>query len=335
MEQCHTPLPLTAPPAGRELVVCGAELRTGGVSPAQVAEQCRTGGWQVLLPGVYLLRPGPATGPELLRAALLYAGRPVLPAQRRVSEPYGDAMVTGLAALALHGFSAVPALEALDTVDVLVARTRRLRSTGCVRLVRGHALPVPEKIDGLPVAPPARAVADAVAQSDDPEAVRRLLTEAVRGRHCEPQSLVRELNEARLLVRPHVVDAVDALLAEGRALAEGRLYEMVRAHGLPEPLWNVDLRLPGGPPLGGLDAYWPDQAVAVELDTRAPRQDEAALWSEYSRKRDTLERLGITVVHLTPRKLRESPGQQAVVVRTALMAAADREPAAYVVILPR
>lgn len=63
--------------------------------------------------------------------------------------------------------------------------------------------------------------------------------------------------------------------------------------------------------------------------------DEDALWSEYARKRDVLERLGITVVHITPRKLRESPQQQAVVVRTALMAAADREPAAYVVVLPR
>jgi hypothetical protein len=110
---------------------------------------------------------------------------------------------------------------------------------------------------------------------------------------------------------------------------------MVREHGLPDPLWNVDLRLPGGPHLGGLDAYWPDQAVAVELDTRAPRQDDDALWSEYTRKREHLERLGITVVHITPRKLREAREQQATVVRTALMAATDRQPAAYVVVLPR
>jgi hypothetical protein len=48
-----------------------------------------------------------------------------------------------------------------------------------------------------------------------------------------------------------------------------------------------------------------------------------------------LERLGITVVHLTPRQLRDAPEQQATVVRTALMAAADRDPAAYVVVLPR
>ncbi|NEC65169.1 hypothetical protein G3I41_11015, partial [Streptomyces sp. SID9727] len=189
-------------------------------------------------------------------------------------------------------------------------------------------------------APVARALADAVAGLGDAVTVRRLLTEAVRGGHCEPAVLVGELNRAKALGRPQVVDAVDSLLAEGRAMAEERLYGMVRAHGLDEPLWNVDLRLPGGPHLGRVDAYWPEEAVAVELDTRAPRhsrQDEKheAEWAAYAARREHLERLGVTVVHLTPEKLRDAPGQQAAVVRTALMAAADREPAAYVMILPR
>ena len=165
--------------------------------------------------------------------------------------------------------------------------------------------------------------------------MRRLLTEAVRGGHCEATAVVRELSRARLLTRPHVVDAVDTLLAEGRALAEQRLYAMVRAHGLPDPLWNVDLRLPGGPHLGGVDAFWPEHAVALEIDTRAPRPEEDPLRSPYDRKREHLERLGITVVRCAPRTLREAPEQQAAVIRTALMAAADREPSAYVVVLPR
>ncbi|MEU0373449.1 hypothetical protein ABZ070_24895 [Streptomyces sp. NPDC006283] len=341
MTQRNTPLPPSPLPLGRladvrRRVVSGAQLRTQGVAPARVAEQCRPGGaWQLLLPGVYLLHSGPPTSEERLHATLLYAGRPVLPAPRQEPAPYGEAMITGLAALALHGFSAAPPLTALELIDVLVPRTRRLRSAGCARLVRGHTLPRAQEITGMPVAPAPRAVADAVAQLDDPQLIGRLLTEAVRGDHCEPAALVRELNDARLLDRPHVVTAVDDLLAEGRALTEGRLYALVRDGGLPDPLWNVDLRMPGGPHLGGVDAYWPEQAVAVELDTRAPRQDEDAEWSQYVRKREHLERLGITVVHLTPRKLREAPEQQATVVRTALMAAADREPAAYVVVLPR
>ena len=256
------------------------------------------------------------------------AGRPPAPA-------YPEVMITGLAALTLHGFSSTPPLPSLDVIDVLVPRLRRLRSTGCVRIVRTPVMPAPEQVTGVPVAPVARALADAVAELSDAGVVRRLLTEAVRAGHCDPTAVVRELNQARLLSRPHVVDAVESLLAEGRARAEDRLYRMVHEYGLPAPVWNVDLRLPGGPYLGGLDAYWPDQAVAVELDTRAPRQDDDALWSEYARKREHLERLGITVVHITPRKLRDSPEQQATVIRTALMASADREPAAYVAVLPR
>ncbi len=159
-------------------------------------------------------------------------------------------MITGLAALTLHGFTSAPPLPSQETFDVLVPRLRRLRSTGCARIVRAAALPVPEQVTGLPVAPVPRALADAVAGVKDAVVVRRLLTEAVRGGHCEPAAVVRELTAAKLLNRPHVVHAVDSLLAEGRVLAESRLYRMVREYGLPDPCWNVDLRLPGGPRLG-------------------------------------------------------------------------------------
>ncbi|MFI6205104.1 hypothetical protein ACIBAI_01720 [Streptomyces sp. NPDC051041] len=319
-----------------------ARLRAHGVPAAEANARCRPGGpWQLLLPGVVLLHPGPPTGEERLHAVLLYAARdrtaavPAQPGADEAASARPEAVITGLAALALHGFAAAPPLPSLDAVDVLVPPVRRLRSTGCARIARTADLPVPEQISGLPVAPVPRALADAVAGLQDADTARRLLAEAVRGGHCEPAAVVRELNRARLLSRPHVVDAVDSLLAEGRALAEDRLYRMVREYGLPDPVWNVDLRLPDGPHLGGLDAYWPRQAVAVDLDTRPHRQEGDALWSEHTRKRERLERLGITVVHVTPRKLRDSLEQQAVVVRTALMASGDREPAAYVVVLPR
>ncbi|MFJ2673566.1 hypothetical protein [Streptomyces sp. NPDC087525] len=352
----------------RSRVLSLAQLRERGVPGGRATAQCRPGGpWQQPLPGVFLLHAGPPTADERLRAVLLYAGRPSAESSRGVPaqptsapspssgsgsgsasaasvSPYGAVMLTGLAALALYGFSSTPPVLSLDRIDVLVPRTRRLRSTGYAQLIRAHSLPRPERIDGMPVAPVGRALADAVAELSDADAVVALLTEAVRAGHCEPALVVRELSQSGLLARRHVVDAVDSLLAEGRTLAEGRLYELVRVYGLQEPLWNVNLRLPGGPYLGAVDAYWPDQAVAVELDTRAPRpggrdedrtDDEDELWSAAVRKREHLERLGITVVHLTPRKLREALDQQATVVRTALMAANDRDPAAQVVILPR
>ncbi|MEU0743796.1 hypothetical protein [Streptomyces sp. NPDC006134] len=342
-----SPRPLQQLVAGPRRVLTAAQLRAHGVPAAETNAQCRPGGpWRQLLPGVVLLHPGPPTSEERLHAVLLYAARERtagVPSQPGARAACGtgpaEAVITGLAALTLHGFTSTPPLPALDAIDVLVPRLRRLRSAGCARILRTADLPVPEQVTGLPVAPVARALADTVAELTDAAAVQRLLTEAVRGGYCEPASVVRELKRARLLSRPHVVDAVESLLAEGRAIAEDRLYRLVREYGLPDPAWNVDLRLPGGPLLGGVDAYWPDHAVAVELDTRAHRRgqphDEDAVWSEYVRKREHLERLGITVVHLTPKKLRDAPEQQATVVRTALMAAEDREPAAYVVVLPR
>ncbi|MEV7347182.1 hypothetical protein [Streptomyces sp. NPDC093544] len=343
----HSPRPLRHLSHVQRRVLTTAQLRAHGVSAAETNEQCRPGGpWQQFLPGVYLLHPGPPTTEERLHAVLMFAARspvqsaPAIPVQPgaeapHAPQPYADALITGLAALTLHGFTSAPPLLSLDKIDVLVPRMRRLRSTGSARIVRTPSLPTPTYITGVPVAPVPRALADAVAELSDANAVRRLLTEAVRGGHCEPAAVVRELTQAKLLSLPHVVDAVDSLLAEGRSIAEDRLYRMVQEFGLPDPVWNVDLRLPGGPHLGGLDAYWPEQAVAVELDTRAPRQDEDALWSEYARKREHLERLGITVVYITPKKLRDTMEQQATVVRTALMASNDRDPAAYVVVLPR
>ncbi|MER7698657.1 MULTISPECIES: hypothetical protein [unclassified Streptomyces] len=348
----NTPLFPHLSPVPRDVthrVLSAAQLRARGVSAAQASAQCLPGGpWQHLLPGVYLLRPGPPTGRERLRGALLYAGRPPVSARRAPAGPadsgYGEAMVTGAAALALYGFATAGGLEAPHRIDVLVPRTRRLRSTRFVEVLRTASMPGAVRVGEVPVAPVGRALADTVADTAEAADVRRLLTEAVRDGHCEPAAVVRELSEAKLLGRPAVVGAVDALLAEGRTAAEARLYAMVREHGLPEPLWNVELRLPDGPRLGGVDAYWPDQAVAVELDTRAPRYgapvrhgraEADPRWSAYAARRERLERLGVTVVRLAPRGLREAVDQQATVVRTALMAAADREPAAYVTVLPR
>ncbi|MFH8979700.1 hypothetical protein [Streptomyces varsoviensis] len=330
----------------RRRVLTTRQLREYGVGGAEAADRCRPGGpWQQLLPGVFLLHPGPPTGEERLHAALLYtAHRPQgVPSQSRRAGsaagpgPYGEAMVTGLAALALRRFAAAPPLLSLDRIGVLVPRTRRLRSTGFVQVVRAVELPEPQEVTGVPVAPVPRALADAVTRLQEPVAVRRLLTEAVRGSHCEAGAAVRELARARLLTRPHVVDAVDSLLAEGRAIAEAALYAMVRGHGLPEPVWNVELRTAGGPSLGGVDAYWPEQAVAVEIDVRSPcaEADADAVRRDRARRRELLERLGITVVHLSPTRLREAPAEQAAVVRTALITAEDRDPAAYVVVLPR
>ncbi|GAA0409565.1 hypothetical protein GCM10010357_33290 [Streptomyces luteireticuli] len=324
----------------RHRVMTSRRLREHGVPASEIAARCHPGGpWQQLLPGVYLLHTGPATSEERLHAALMYtrARAQAIPAQapRGDEAPYGEAMITGLAALALHRFTSAPPLLRLEHIDVLVPHTRRLRATGFVRPVRTHSVPRPRLLTGVPVAPVPRAVADAVAHLTDPDRIRRLLTEAVRSGHCEATRLHRELARARLLDRAPVAAVLDALLAEGRAAAEDRLYAMVAAAALPAPLWNVELLLPGGPSLGTVDAYWPDHGVAVEIDTRPRLRRDDPVHDEAARRHEHLEQLGLAVLAPTPRQLRESPEQLADVVRSTLLASAERAPGAYVVVLPR
>lgn len=322
--------------SGARLLVTVAELRAHGVTPAQAAERSRPGGpWQRLLPGVYLLRQGAPTGEERLHAALFYASRrepaadaaderreaTTVPAQPRRDDPlHADTVVTGAAALALRDFASVPALALLDAVEVLVPRNRRVRSAGYARVLRTARMPVPDLAAGVPVAPVERAVADAVAhlpEESDPLVVRRLFAEAVQDGHCEPSALLRELRRVRVTGRPRVAEAMEVLVAEGRAAAEERLYRMAWEHRLPDPVWNVELRLPEGPSLGAVDAYWPERGVAVELD--APGD---------AGKRDRLERLGITVIRVPRVRLTTPHGMehQAAVIRTALTAAPQDGP---------
>lgn len=312
-----------------DTVMTVRRLRELGLTQAMIADRCRPGGpWQQLLPQVCLLHSGPADSQERLRAALLYAGRD----PDGCGSPGGgrEAMVTGLAALALHRLAGVPPLIGLPRIDVLVPWQRRLRDAGEVAVHRARDMPRPQYLAGVPCAPVPRALADAVAVIDDPDTVRALFTEAVRAGHCEADEVLRELSRARLTERPCVQRALDVLRAEDRSLAEQRLYGMVGGHHLPDPVWNVDLRLPGGPELGGVDAFWPEHGVAVVLDP-----DDDALRSHRARQRAHLAELGIAVVPLTPAGLRRSPAQQAAVVRTALMASSELDPAAYVVVTPR
>lgn len=126
--------------------------------------------------------------------------------------------------------------------------------------------------------------------------------------------------------------------AVSRPLAEDLLYDMVFRHCLPRPCWNVDLHLPGGLCLGRADAYWPEHSVALELDTRTAEVRVAhrgTAGDPCTRKRDLLARCGITLLHPTPWRLRVAPAGQAAIVRTALMTAAERGPAARVSVTPR
>lgn len=146
-------------------VITASQLRARGVPSRVVSEHCRRGGpWQRLLPRVYLLQAGAPTPEQRMWAALLYAAQ-----NGRETGCREGAVITGAAALALYGFTAVPRLPAVTGVQVLVPRQRRLRDAGEVRIQRTARELEAREVHGLACAPVARAVADALREWIDGE----------------------------------------------------------------------------------------------------------------------------------------------------------------------
>ncbi|MEV4558957.1 type IV toxin-antitoxin system AbiEi family antitoxin domain-containing protein [Kitasatospora sp. NPDC049285] len=290
-------------------VVTASQLRARGVPARMVSEHCRSGGpWQRLLPRVYLLQDGSPTPEQRMWAALLYAAQ-----NGREEGGREGAVITGAAALALYGFVSMPRLPAVLGVEVLVPRQRRLRDSGPVRIRRTERELVARSVHGLACAPVARAVADAIREWTEqgafetglvgPGLLRAVLREAVeREGGCAAAELIGELADAGLLEEPRVRAAVDELLAARRESAFAKLAGLAAEQGLPAPLAGPELRMRGGTYIAVPDLYWPEAAVAVEVDSelRCVSEGEAA-WVRGGQHR--MEYLGVRVVYVSSARL--------------------------------
>ncbi|WP_404869464.1 hypothetical protein ACI1MP_24305 [Kitasatospora griseola] len=289
-------------------VVTASQLRTRGVPARLVSEHCRQGGpWQRLLPRVYLLQEGPPTPEQRMWAALLYAAQ-----NGRAEGGRERAVITGAAALALYGFVSTPRLPAVLGVEVLVPRQRRLRDAGQVRIRRTERELEAREVHGLACAPVARAVADAIREWSEegafeggrvaPGVLRAVLREAVEREGGSAAGLLAELTEADLLVEPRVRAAVDELLAAQRESTLAALVELAVGRGLPLPLPGPELRMRGGTYVAVPDLFWPEAAVAVEVDSevRCVSEGEAA-WVRAGQHR--MEYLGVRVVYVGSARL--------------------------------
>lgn len=217
-------------------VVTTGQLAVIGVPANAVRNLCRLGGrWQRVLPRVIVLRPGALTADQRCRAALAYAGHPQA-GPGELWQPAGGALLTGAAALALHGLAPAGFTGAAPgaVVDVLVPRDRGVRTHTWVRVHTAPALPRAQCAEGLPVVPLPRAAVDAVRASCDPLWVRSVLAEVVTERGVGLEVLAEELRAEALTGKAGVAD----ILRELRAGSRDPLGEPLRAalgtgrHGL-------------------------------------------------------------------------------------------------------
>lgn len=291
---------------------------TAGVPAGTITSRTRPGGpWQRLLPRVYLLQTGPPDDRQRALAAVLYAAEPG-------SDPLsGDtAALTGGAALALLGIREAPYAPS----DVLIRAPRRLAAMGGAGGVRPFPTtrwPRTISVSGIPSTRPLRAAADFAARTPDPDLVRTVLANVVQSGWCHPHDLHTELRAARLLTRPAIRAAAAELVAGVRSVAEARARDMLSATDLPTPLWNARLHTPDGAFLATPDAYWPDEGVALEIDSAEYHYTRDS-WHATLRRRLRLESHGILVISATPSMIRDTPDEVVAALRTFLTLATTR-----------
>jgi hypothetical protein len=284
-------------------VLCRAQVLSLGVTAHGLAWRIRPGGsWQRLLPGVYLTVTGEPTQAQREVAALLYAGQP--------------SVITGPAALLRHKIRC-PAAAA---VDVLVPAGRERASRDFVVMHRTRRMPRSWTVDqALRYALPARAVVDTVSGLTGLAEVRTVVASAVQQGRCTVDQIAAELRERHRAAGYALLQAVIAEVAGGTmSAAEGDLRDLIASSGLPVPFYNPALFLDGRF-LARPDAWWPQAAVAVEVDSREfhllPED-----WEQTMRRHRRMSAAGLAVLHVSPRQLRTESRQVLADIAAALRA---------------
>jgi hypothetical protein len=281
-------------------VVSRSQAMVCGLTADMLQRQIRpSGGWQRLLPGVYLTVTGTPTIDQRDMAALLYAGP--------------GSVITGVAALRRHGIRA-PGGQA---IDVLVPANRRRQSREFVVVLLTTRIPGIVRADGrIEYASPARAIADAARSIRSLPAVRALAAGAVQQGRCTLSQLTDELAGGPIRGSGQL-RAVLAEVREGiRSSPEADLSRLIARGGLPVPLFNPHL-YQDGTLIAIPDAWWKDYGVAAEVDSRewhlSPRD-----WEQTMRRHARMAAAGILVLHFSPRQIKDEPATVIEVIRSAL-----------------
>ncbi|MGW0393923.1 hypothetical protein ACWDYJ_24125 [Streptomyces sp. NPDC003042] len=291
------------------------QLKQAGIPSGTISGRSRRGGpWQRLLPRVYLLQTGPPDHRQRALSTVLYAAEPV-------SDPLSGstAALTGGAALALLGIRDAPP----QPLDVLVRSPRSVAAVGPVRPRSTTRWPATIQVCGVPSARPVRAAADFAARTADADLVRSVLANVVQGGWCHPHDLHAELRAGRIRNRPAIRAAAAELIAGVRSVAEGHARDTLTATDLPTPLWNARLYSPSGRFLASPDAYWPEEGVALEIDSAEYHYTRDA-WQATLHRRLRLESHGVLVASTTPAIFRDTPADVIAALRALLVLGASR-----------
>ena len=234
-------------------------------------------------------------------------------------------MITGRAALRLHGLRSGPAPE---RVHLLVAHTRQVRSWGPFHVERTSRMPRVVERAGLAVAPLPRALTDEARLMTDPTAIAELFAEPVRRFLVTPQELLEEL-DAGCRKGSAAPRAVLRALLDGvwsGAEFDARAWWLAQPD-LPAARFNVRVRDLSGRSIGIVDVLVEELGFAWEIDSveqhfATPEQVEATV-----RRARALRAVGLHLVSTRPSQRRDDPDGVLQDLRDGLAIAAALPPA--------
>jgi hypothetical protein len=280
------------------------QCRDLGLSGDAARRLVARGAWLREAEGVFRVAGGPRTWQSRAMAAVLTAGPDALVSHRSAAHLWG-----------LEGFGAT------GRIDVTVPRHRRPRPRRGVVLHESNAfdLAAPTRRRGIAVTGPARTLIDVAAVADDELTVLRALDEIRRLRLATWPDLWQSLLVHATHGRPGIVAARSVIVRRyGRSVPHGefaRLFLLLLERaGLPDPVSEHPLVIAGR--RRRIDAAYPRERVAIELDGRVHRLEHVA---ERDHVRDNqLELAGWIVLRFGWARFSERPGEVVAEVRAAL-----------------
>ncbi|MFS8095798.1 hypothetical protein LFM09_01545 [Lentzea alba] len=288
-------------------VIRASDLETLGIGQTTTYRQCQPGGrWRHLLPGIVLLERSQPTSRQRIEAALMFVRH--------------DALVTGLQAARQYNLRAGPDPQ---FVHVLVPHKYCVRSSGFVVVERTVLFPSSYFRDGIPLAPPARAVLDGVRRIRELGPVRALLIEAVQSGLTNTTELRRELDTGakRGTALPRrVLNEIDLGV---RSVAEADAVEVWHQAGLPTPHCNAVLVDSEGVYAGMPDLWCDEVGLAWEIDSNEFHYSKE-LYAKTLARNSRYATLGIGVVQTLPSRLRAEPEAVIAELRAAYAVASAR-----------
>lgn len=268
-------------------VIRASTLEALGIGRTTTYRQCQPGGrWRYLLPGIVLLERSPPTTRQRVEAALMFTRH--------------EAVVTGLQAARLYNLRTGPDPQ---FVHVLTPHKYRVLSSGFAVIERTKFFPRAVVRDGIPLAPPTRAVLDGVRRIRDLDPVRALLIESVQSGLTDPIELRRELDTGthRGTALPRrVLNEIDLGV---RSVAEADTLEIWHQAGLPTPHRNAVIVDAAGNFVAMPDTWCDEVGLAWEIDSNEFHYSKDSYAKTLARN-SRYAAAGISVVQTLPSRLR-------------------------------